>query len=48
MVNDGDGALVLNLISHFGPADITPFVGMVERMESRLGLAGGVARVAPR
>jgi hypothetical protein len=36
--NDTDDALVLNLISHFGPADITPFVGMVERMEQLLKL----------
>ena len=36
--NDSDDAMVLNLISHFGPSDITPFVGMVERMESLLGL----------
>ena len=34
--DDSDDALVLNLISHFGPADITPFVGMVERMEKLL------------
>jgi hypothetical protein len=29
---------VMNLVSHFGPPDITPFVGMVERMESLLGV----------
>jgi len=39
--NDTDDAMVLNLISHFGPADITPFVGMVERMEQLLGVASG-------
>jgi hypothetical protein len=37
--NDTDDAMVLNLISHFGPSDITPFVGMVGRMEELLGLA---------
>jgi hypothetical protein len=36
--NDSDDALVLNLVSHFGPSDITPFVGMVERMEQLLKL----------
>jgi len=34
--DDTDDAMVLNLISHFGPADITPFVAMVERMETLL------------
>ncbi len=48
LFNDSDDALVLNLISHFGPADITPFVGMVERMEARLGLTVGGANVAAR
>jgi hypothetical protein len=38
--NDSDDALVMNLITHFGPSDITPFVGMVERMEQLLGLRG--------
>ena len=36
---DSDDALVLSLISHFGPSDITPFVGMVERMEKLLELS---------
>jgi hemerythrin-like domain-containing protein len=39
--NDTDDAMVLNLISHFGPADITPFVGMVERAEQLLGIHAG-------
>lgn len=37
--NDTDDAMVLNLLQHFGPADITPYVAMVERMESKLGIA---------
>lgn len=36
--NDTDDAMVLNLLQHFGPSDITPYVGMVERMESKLGI----------
>lgn len=36
--NDADDALVLNLVMHSGPADITPYVGMVERMEALLGI----------
>ena len=36
--DDTDDAMVLNLISHFGPSDITPFVGMVGRMEALLEL----------
>ena len=36
--NDSDDALVLNLIQHSGPSDITPYVGMVERMERLLGI----------
>ncbi len=35
---DTDDTMVLNLISHFGPPDITPFVGMVEAMEAALGI----------
>ena len=33
---DADDALVMNLIAHTGPSDITPYVGMVERMEAHL------------
>jgi hypothetical protein len=33
---DSDDSMVLNLISHFGPPDITPFVAMVEAMEAAL------------
>jgi hemerythrin-like domain-containing protein len=33
---DSDDALVMNLITHFGPSDITPFIGMVDRMEALL------------
>ena len=36
--NDSDDALVLNLVQHSGPSDITPYVGMVERMEKLLGI----------
>jgi hypothetical protein len=35
---DSDDALVLNLIQHSGPSDITPYIGMVERMERLLGV----------
>lgn len=34
--DDTDDAMVMNLISHFGPPDITPFVGMVEKAERLL------------
>jgi hypothetical protein len=34
--SDSDDALVLNIIEHTGPSDITPYVGMVERMEDLL------------
>jgi hypothetical protein len=34
--NDCDDALVLNIIQHSGPSDITPYIGMVERMERLL------------
>ena len=37
-LTEADDALVLNLISHFGPADITPFVALVGEMEHALGL----------
>ena len=33
---DADDSLVMNLIAHTGPSDITPYVGMVERMEALL------------
>ena len=36
--SDADDALVLNILQHSGPADITPYVGMVERAEALLGL----------
>jgi beta-phosphoglucomutase-like phosphatase (HAD superfamily) len=35
---DADDALVLNLITHSGPSDLTPYVGMVERAEILLGI----------
>jgi haloacid dehalogenase-like hydrolase len=38
LFDDSDDALVLNLISHFGPSDITPYVGMVEKAEHLLKL----------
>jgi hemerythrin-like domain-containing protein/histidinol phosphatase-like enzyme len=37
--SESDDALVLNIISHFGPPDITPYVALVEAMERALGLA---------
>jgi hypothetical protein len=36
--SDADDALVLNILQHSGPADITPYVGMVERAEALLGI----------
>jgi len=36
--NDSDDALVLNIIQHTGAPDITPYIGMVERMEKLLGI----------
>jgi hypothetical protein len=42
--NDSDDALVLNLVTHFGPSDITPFIGMVQRMETLLGITSGGPR----
>jgi len=36
--NDSDDALVLNIIQHSGSPDITPYIGMVERMEKLLGI----------
>jgi hypothetical protein len=37
-LNDSDDALILNIIQHSGPSDITPYVAMVERMEGLLGI----------
>jgi hypothetical protein len=36
--DDSDDALVLNIIEHSGPSDITPYIGMVARMEKLLGI----------
>ncbi|MBV9719249.1 MAG: hypothetical protein JOZ77_08010 [Candidatus Eremiobacteraeota bacterium] len=36
--SDSDDALVLNLLEHSGPSDITPYIGMVARMEKLLGI----------
>jgi hypothetical protein len=36
--SDSDDALVLNILQHSGPSDITPYIGMVARMEALLGL----------
>ncbi len=36
--NDTDDTLVINLISHVGPADFTPYVGLVSAMEQALGI----------
>ena len=41
--NDSDDALVLNIIQHTGAPDITPYIGMVERMEKLLGIQSPVA-----
>ena len=41
--NDSDDALVLNIIQHTGASDITPYIGMVERMEKLLGIQSPVA-----
>ena len=45
--NDTDDAMVMNLVSHFGPPDITPFVGMVERIEQLLGLPSSARPARP-
>lgn len=37
-LTESDDALVLNIISHFGPADITPYVALVGEMERALGI----------
>jgi hemerythrin-like domain-containing protein len=39
--NDTDDTLVINLISHIGPGDFTPYVGLVSSMEEALGLTPG-------
>lgn len=39
--NDTDDTLIINLISHIGPADFTPYVGLVSSMEEALGLDPG-------
>lgn len=39
--NDTDDTLVINLISHIGPADFTPYVGLVAAMEEALGRTPG-------
>ncbi|CDX20160.1 conserved hypothetical protein [Mesorhizobium sp. ORS 3324] len=36
--SDSDDALVVNLIQHSGAADITPYIGMVERAEALLSI----------
>ena len=38
LFEDSDDALVLNLIQHSGASDITPYIGMVDRMERLLGI----------
>jgi len=37
-LTEADDKLVFNLISHFGPADITPFIAIVDEMERALGI----------
>jgi hemerythrin-like domain-containing protein len=36
--SDTDDTLIINLISHVGPADFTPYVGLVAAMEQALGI----------
>ena len=36
--SDADDTLVINLISHIGPADFTPYVSLVATMEEALGM----------
>ena len=38
---DTDDTLIINLISHIGPADFTPYVGLVSTMEAALGIKPG-------
>jgi hemerythrin-like domain-containing protein len=38
MYPEADDALVLNIISHFGPPDITPYVALVGEMKRALGI----------
>jgi HAD superfamily hydrolase (TIGR01509 family) len=37
-LSEADDALVLNIISHYGPPDITPYVALVGEMERALGI----------
>jgi hemerythrin-like domain-containing protein len=37
-IKDSNDALVLNIIQHSGPSDITPYIGMVGQMEALLGI----------
>jgi hemerythrin-like domain-containing protein len=41
--SDADDTLVINLISHIGPADFTPYVSLVATMEEQLGMQPPVA-----
>jgi len=36
--NDTDDTLVMNMIAHVGPPDITPYVALVQAMEQALGI----------
>jgi hemerythrin-like domain-containing protein len=36
--SDADDTLVINLISHVGPADFTPYISLVATMEEQLGM----------
>lgn len=38
LFTDTDDTLILNLISHIGPPDFTPYVGLVDAMEQELGI----------
>ena len=39
LITDTDDSIILNIIQHTGPSDITPYVGLVGAMEQALGMA---------
>lgn len=38
LITDTDDSIILNIIQHTGPSDITPYVGLVGAMEQALGI----------
>ena len=48
VIDPATDALVLNIIQHSGPSDITPYIGMVTRAETLLGITPPPARQPPR